>query len=269
MIQMETNLDVADNSGARRVQCIKVLGGSKRRYATIGDIIVVSVKEAIPRGRVKKGQVMKAVVVRTAKGVRRAGRLADPLRPQCGRADQHPGRADRHPHLRTGDARAARQEPHEDHLACAGGAVMAAKIKKGDHVIVLTGRDKGKHGEVIQVMPKENRALVRGVNMVRRTPGSRAVQRAASSPRRPPIHLSNLALEDPKDGKPTRVGFKVLDDGRKVRFAKRSGKIREVAWPKANQGGSRPRRRRQAAAGSEGEPSTSAVVRRARTTSRA
>ncbi len=71
MIQMETNLDVADNSGARRVQCIKVLGGSKRRYATVGDIIVVSVKEAIPKGRVKKGQVLKAVVVRTAKGVRR------------------------------------------------------------------------------------------------------------------------------------------------------------------------------------------------------
>ena len=71
MIQMESNLDVADNSGARRVQCIKVLGGSKRKYATIGDTIVVTVKEAIPRGRVKKGQVMKAVIVRTAKGVRR------------------------------------------------------------------------------------------------------------------------------------------------------------------------------------------------------
>ncbi|XSG82296.1 MAG: 50S ribosomal protein L14 [Methyloligella sp. ZOD6] len=72
MIQMQSNLDVADNSGARRVQCIKVLGGSKRKYASIGDMIVVSVKEAIPRGRVKKGQVMKAIVVRTAKGVRRA-----------------------------------------------------------------------------------------------------------------------------------------------------------------------------------------------------
>ena len=71
MIQMQTNLDVADNSGARRVQCIKVLGGSKRKYASVGDTIVVSVKEAIPRGRVKKGQLMKAVVVRTAKGVRR------------------------------------------------------------------------------------------------------------------------------------------------------------------------------------------------------
>ena len=71
MIQMQTNLDVADNSGARRVQCIKVLGGSKRKYASVGDIIVVSVKEAIPRGRVKKGYVRKAVVVRTAKEVRR------------------------------------------------------------------------------------------------------------------------------------------------------------------------------------------------------
>ena len=72
MIQMQTNLDVADNSGARRVMCIKVLGGSKRKYATIGDTIVVSVKEAIPRGRVKKGEVMKAVVVRISKEIKRS-----------------------------------------------------------------------------------------------------------------------------------------------------------------------------------------------------
>ncbi|MEJ2398495.1 MAG: uL14 family ribosomal protein, partial [Gammaproteobacteria bacterium] len=72
MIQMQTILDVADNSGARRVQCIKVLGGSKRRYAGIGDVIKVSIKEAIPRGRVKKGDVFNAVVVRTRKGIRRA-----------------------------------------------------------------------------------------------------------------------------------------------------------------------------------------------------
>lgn len=71
MIQMQTNLEVADNSGARRVQCIKVLGGSKRKTAGVGDVIVVSIKEAIPRGRVKKGDVMKAVVVRTAKEIRR------------------------------------------------------------------------------------------------------------------------------------------------------------------------------------------------------
>jgi large subunit ribosomal protein L14 len=72
MIQMQTVLDVADNSGARKIQCIKVLGGSRRRYAKIGDIIKVSVKDAIPRGKVKKGDVFNAVVVRTAKGVRRA-----------------------------------------------------------------------------------------------------------------------------------------------------------------------------------------------------
>ena len=72
MIQMQTNLEVADNSGARRVQCIKVLGGSKRRFVTVGDVIVVSVKEAIPRGRVKKGDVHQAVIVRTAREIRRA-----------------------------------------------------------------------------------------------------------------------------------------------------------------------------------------------------
>ena len=72
MIIVESNLDVADNSGARRVQCIKVLGGSKRRYAAIGDVIKVTVKDAIPRGKVKKGEVYNAVVVRTAKGVRRS-----------------------------------------------------------------------------------------------------------------------------------------------------------------------------------------------------
>ena len=71
MIQMQTNLEVADNSGARRVMCIKVLGGAKRRYASVGDTIVVSVKEAIPRGRVKKGDVLQAIVVRTSQGIKR------------------------------------------------------------------------------------------------------------------------------------------------------------------------------------------------------
>ncbi len=80
MIQMQTNLDVADNSGARRVMCIKVLGGAKRRYASVGDVIVVSVKEAIPRGRVKKGDVLRAIVVRTDQGIEAQGRVADPLR---------------------------------------------------------------------------------------------------------------------------------------------------------------------------------------------
>jgi large subunit ribosomal protein L24 len=97
------------------------------------------------------------------------------------------------------------------------------KIKKGDRVIVLSGRDKGKKGEVFQVMPKEGRALVRGVNMVRRHQRQTPQQEGGIISKEAPIHLSNLALEDPKDGKPTRVGFAILADGRKVRVAKRSG----------------------------------------------
>ena len=102
---------------------------------------------------------------------------------------------------------------------------MAAKIKKGDKVVVLTGRDKGKTGEVVQVMPKEERALVRGVNLVRRHQRQTAQQDGGIISKEATIHLSNLAYADPKDGQPTRVGFKILDDGRKVRFAKRSGDL--------------------------------------------
>jgi large subunit ribosomal protein L24 len=103
--------------------------------------------------------------------------------------------------------------------------MAAQKIKKGDHVIVLAGRDRGKHGEVIEVRPKENRAIVRGVNVVRRHTKQTAQQEGGIVSKEATIDLSNLALEDPKDGKPTRVGFKLLDDGKKVRFAKRSGEI--------------------------------------------
>ncbi|WP_409560365.1 50S ribosomal protein L24 [Hyphomicrobium sp. MC8b] len=101
--------------------------------------------------------------------------------------------------------------------------MSAFKIKKGDNVVVLAGRDKGKRGEVIEVRPKEHRALVRGVNMVRRHQRQSATQEGGIISKEGPIDLSNIALEDPKDGKPTRVGFKVLADGRKVRVAKRSG----------------------------------------------
>jgi large subunit ribosomal protein L24 len=100
---------------------------------------------------------------------------------------------------------------------------MAAKIKKGDKVVVTTGRDKGRTGEVVEVRPKEERALVRGVNMVKRHQRQTMNQEGGIISKEAPVHLSNLALADPRDGKPTRVGFKVLDDGRKVRFAKRSG----------------------------------------------
>jgi large subunit ribosomal protein L24 len=102
---------------------------------------------------------------------------------------------------------------------------MAAKIKKGDRVVVRTGRDKGKTGEVVQVIPTEGRALVRGINMVKRHQRQSANQEGGIISKEAPIQLSNLAVADPKDGKPTRVGFKFLDDGRKVRFAKRSGDL--------------------------------------------
>ena len=103
---------------------------------------------------------------------------------------------------------------------------MAAKIRKGDKVVVLTGRDKGRTGEVIEVRPSEDRALVRGVNMVKRHQRQTAQQEGGIISKEAPIHLSNVALADPKDGKPTRVGFKFVGKGgdrKKVRFAKRSG----------------------------------------------
>jgi large subunit ribosomal protein L24 len=97
------------------------------------------------------------------------------------------------------------------------------KIRKGDRVVVLSGRDKGKKGEVFQVMPKDGKALVRGVNLVRKHQRQTPQQEGGIVSKEAPIHLSNLALQDPKDGNPTRVGFAILPDGRKVRVAKRSG----------------------------------------------
>ena len=102
---------------------------------------------------------------------------------------------------------------------------MAAKIRKGDRVVVLSGRDKGRGGEVLKMLPAEGRAIVQGVNSVRRHQKQTQTQEGGIVSKELPVDLSNLALEDPKDGKPTRVGFKVVNDGKKVRFAKRSGEV--------------------------------------------
>jgi large subunit ribosomal protein L24 len=99
---------------------------------------------------------------------------------------------------------------------------MAAKIRKGDKVVVITGRDKGRSGEVIEMRPSEGRALVRGIHMVKRHQKQTAQQEGGIVSKEASVHLSNLAVADPKDGKPTRVGFKMVGD-KKVRFAKRSG----------------------------------------------
>ena len=102
---------------------------------------------------------------------------------------------------------------------------MAAKIKKGDTVVVLTGKDKGKTGEVLSVHPSDERAVVRGVNLARRHQKQTASEQGGIVSKELPIHLSNIALADPTDGKPTRVGFQVTEDGRKQRVAKRSGEV--------------------------------------------
>ncbi len=102
---------------------------------------------------------------------------------------------------------------------------LKLKIRKGDKVVVRTGRDKGKVGEVLRVFPEDNRALVQGVNVVRKHQKQTAGQEGGIVSKEMPIHISNIALRDPKDGKPTRVGYKVLKDGKKVRFARNSGEV--------------------------------------------
>lgn len=99
------------------------------------------------------------------------------------------------------------------------------KIRKGDEVVVLTGRDKGKRGEVTQVLPKKGKLLVGGLNIAKRHTRPQQGQAGGIIDKEMPLDISNVALADPKDGKPTRVGYKFLDDGRKVRFAKKSGEI--------------------------------------------
>src|SRR5207302_9022841 len=138
-------------------------------------------------------------------------------------------RADRDPHLRACRPRAPREEVHEDHLARSGGAVMqkrATRIKKGDVVFVLTGKEKGKTGKVLDIDHEKERAVVEKLMVVKRhfkrgrnpaAPEGGIVEKNGS------IHLSNLALLDPESKKPTRIGTKLLDNGKRVRFAKRSG----------------------------------------------
>ncbi len=102
---------------------------------------------------------------------------------------------------------------------------MALKFKKGDKVVVISGRDKGRSGSILKMIRAEERAIVQGINMVKRHQKQTQTEEGGIVSREAPIHLSNLMHEDPTDGKPTRVGFRILNDGRKVRFAKRSGEV--------------------------------------------
>src|SRR5712675_615440 len=213
MIQMRSILDVADNSGARKIAVINPIGGSTGRYARLGDIVTASVKEATPESAVKKGSVVKAVIVRTVKEQRRR--------------DGTYIRFDRNARLRTRGARTARTPLHEDHLPRAGGAVamsqLATPIRKNDTVLVVTGKDRGKRGRVLKIDPAKNRLIVEGVNMIKRhtKPNPRSNVKGGIVEREAAVHASNVQLVCPECGAQTRVGHKILGDGRKVRICRK------------------------------------------------
>jgi len=165
MIQVQTELTVADNTGARRVECIKVLGGSKRRYASIGDMIVVSIKDAIPNAKVKKGTVHKAVVVRTKYSIHRndgslvkfdhnAVVITDEKGEPVGTRIFGPV------------TRELDQKAKLNNITSSRGALKM--IKKGNQVEVLAGKDKGKKGEVIEILRATNKAKVKGINFIKK-----------------------------------------------------------------------------------------------------
>jgi len=205
MIQTQSRLDVADNTGAKSVMCIKVLGGSKRRYASVGDVIKVTIKEAAPRGRVKKGEVYSAVVVRTAKGIRRPD----------GALIKFDGNA--------AVLLNAKLEP-------IGTRIFGPVTRELRTVIVITGRDKGKRGKVAE-RATEDRLIVDGVNIVKKHAKPNPMKGVTGGiiDKTMSIHQSNVAIFNAATGKADRVGIKQLADGSKVRVFKSSGEEIKVA----------------------------------------
>ena len=225
MIQQESRLKVADNSGAKEVLCIRVLGGTKRRYASVGDKIVVTVKSAMPSGTVKKGTVATAVIVRTKKEVRRPDgsyiRFDDNacviLNP-------------------TGEMRGtrifgpvARELRDADFMKVVSLApevieVMQQKlhIKVGDSVKVLTGESNGQEGKILSIDRKKMRAIVEGVNLIKKhTKPSAADPQGGIVETEAGIHISNLMIVH--NGVASRIGRKENKDGKLVRYSKKSG----------------------------------------------
>ena len=222
MIQMQSRLDVADNTGARSVMCIKVLGGSKRRYANIGDVIKVTVKEAAPRGRVKKGEVYNAVVVRTAHGVRRAdgstvtfdGNAAVLLNSKLEPIGTR---------IFGPVTRELRTEQFMKIVSLAPEEMQ--RIIKGDQVVVIAGRDRGTKGTVLSRVD-DRHIIVEGVNVVKKAvrPNPALGVEGGIVDKTLPIDQSNVMLVNPETGKGERVGFKEVD-GKKVRVFKSNGAV--------------------------------------------
>ena len=231
MIQQETRLRVADNSGAREILCIRVKGGHHRRYASVGDVITATVKQATPRAGVRKGEVVQAVVVRTKKQLGRsdgtyiafdenAAVLIDPQRNPRGTRIFGPV------------ARELRERNFMKIVSLAPEVSVMAKsmkIRKGDTVLVTGGKDRGKTGRVLRTEPAKRRVYVEGMNIVKRHQRPRSIkdtQKGAEAggiiEKEGPIHVSNVMILDPGDNKPTRVGVRVSGDKRE-RYAKRTG----------------------------------------------
>ena len=222
MIQMQTYLKVADNSGAKELMCIRVLGGTRRKYANIGDVVVCSVKKATPGGVVKKGDVVKAVIVRSAKGLRRADGTYI-------RFDENAAviiKEDKNPRgTRIG---AQREGLYEDPFTCSrssliGGVVTMNKVhvKTGDTVVILSGKDKGKKGKVLEVSPKEGKVIVEGLNIAtKHVKPRRQGEQGGIVEAEAAMYASKVQAVCPKCGKPTRVAHKFLEDGTKVRVCK-------------------------------------------------
>ena len=204
MVQMQTYLNVADNSGAKRVQCIKVLGGSHRYVASIGDIIVVAVKDALPNGTIKKGDVLKAVIVRTKKEYRRPDGT----------------------YIRFDDNACVIIDANNNDRFTRTGSVVGEdrmRLKKNDTVKIIAGKDKGKVGKIVKINPETERVIVQGANMVSKTIRRKSQQdKGGIMVVEAPIHVSNVALVS-KD-KTSRIGYKI-ENGKKVRYAKKTGEV--------------------------------------------
>ena len=223
MIQQETRLNVADNTGAKEVLCIRVLGGTKRKYARLGDVIVVTVKKAIPGGNLKKGTISKAVIVRTRKEVRRkdgsyirfddnaAVLINNQMEPTGTRVFGPVGRE-------------LREKKIHENSFISSGSDINMKFKKNDVVQVITGKYKGQQGRIIKVYPGKDRVIVEGVNIINKHERpSQENPQGGIMKKETSIHSSNVLYVE--NDVPVKIGYKFLDNGSKVRYSKKTNNI--------------------------------------------
>ena len=201
MIQMQTRMKVADNTGAKELMCIRVLGGTRRKYANIGDVVVASVKKASPGGTVMKGDVVKAVIVRSATGIRR----------------------DDGTYIRFDENAAVIIKEDKNPRGTRIFGPVARELRDKDYMKIMSGKDKGKQGKVLEVSPKEKKVIVEGRNLVtKHVKPRRQGEQGGLVKAEAPIYACKVMPVCPKCNKPTRVGHKVEGD-KKVRVCKHCG----------------------------------------------